>query len=64
MTALFDPLQAALALAGEFEARGVDYAIGGALALSLWSEPRATNDVDVNVFVEPSELVATLDDRA
>lgn len=62
MTAMFDPLQAALALAGEFEARGVDYAIGGALALSLWSEPRATNDVDV--FVELSERGATLDDRA
>lgn len=58
---MFDPLQAALALAGEFEARGVDYAIGGALALSLWSEPRATNDVDVNVFVEPSELAPVFD---
>ena len=52
----FDPLAAALRLAAELEARSIAYAIGGALALSLWSEPRATNDVDVNVFVEPDGL--------
>ena len=56
----FDPLLAALALASELEARGVDYAIGGALALSLWSEPRATSDVDLYVFVEPEQLAPVL----
>lgn len=57
----FDPLVAALELAAALELRSVDYAIGGALALSLWSEPRATSDVDLNVFVEPEQLGPVLD---
>ena len=32
----------------------VPHAFGGALALAYWAEPRATIDIDVNVFV-PSE---------
>jgi hypothetical protein len=32
---------------------GLDYAIGGALALGYWSEPRGTNDVDVTIYVDP-----------
>lgn len=61
MTEPFDPLTAALALAAALEARAIDYAIGGALALALWSEPRATSDVDVNVFVEPDQLAPVFD---
>ena len=61
MSEPFDPLTAALRLAGELEVRSVDYAIGGALALSLWSEPRATSDVDLNVFVEPDHLAPVFD---
>lgn len=34
----------------------VPYAIGGANALNVWAEPRATMDVDVNVFVTLPEL--------
>lgn len=30
--------------------RGIDHAFGGALALNLYADPRATLDVDVNVF--------------
>ena len=30
---------------------GVPHAFGGALALAYWAEPRATVDIDVNVFV-------------
>lgn len=61
MSAPFDPLAAALALATALEARGVDYAIGGALALSMWSEPRMTSDVVINVFVEPDQLDPVFD---
>lgn len=61
MSEPFDPLAAALAFAAALEARGVDYAIGGALALSMWSEPRMTSDVDVNVFVEPEGLEPVFD---
>jgi hypothetical protein len=34
---------------------GIDHAFGGAMALAYYAEPRATIDVDVNVFVAPSE---------
>jgi hypothetical protein len=33
----------------------IAHAFGGALALAYYAEPRATVDVDVNVFVAPSE---------
>lgn len=49
-------LDNALAIARELEARGVSYAIGGALAIGVWSNPRATNDVDLNVFVDDTQL--------
>jgi hypothetical protein len=39
----------------------VPYAIGGALAYGLWAIPRATADVDVNVFVDDSALDRVLD---
>ena len=31
----------------------IDHAFGGALALAYYAEPRATVDVDINVFVAP-----------
>ena len=51
-----DPLDAALAVADVFEARGISYAVGGALAFGLWGVPRSTVDVDFNVFVRPDDL--------
>jgi hypothetical protein len=42
------------------ESAGVEYAIGGALALGIHGALRATRDVDVNVFCEPSQLPAVL----
>lgn len=33
----------------------IDHAFGGALALAYYAEPRATVDVDINVFVPPEE---------
>lgn len=40
-------------LADTLEARGLPYAIGGALALGYYAVPRATVDVDLNIFVSP-----------
>ncbi len=34
----------------------IPHAFGGALALAYYAEPRATVDIDVNVFVAPSRL--------
>ena len=48
------------ALATAFEGSDVPFAFGGALALAYYAEPRATVDVDINVFVAPDavDLVA------
>jgi SAM-dependent methyltransferase len=43
---------------------GLPHAIGGAIALSIYSAPRPTVDIDVNVFVAPErrpEVRAALD---
>jgi hypothetical protein len=36
------------------------HAFGGALALAYWAEPRATSDIDVNVFVPVEQGPAVL----
>jgi hypothetical protein len=51
-----DPLSAGMAIARAFDAAAIPYALGGALAYGIWGIPRATLDVDVNVFVEDAEL--------
>jgi hypothetical protein len=51
-----DALDAALRIARSLEAKQLPYAIGGALAYGQYGIPRATHDVDVNVFVEDSRL--------
>ena len=43
-------------LARTFAEGGMPFAFGGALALAYYAEPRATIDVDVNVFVRPDEI--------
>ena len=35
------------------EDNDIEYAIGGALALGYYATPRATVDVDINIFVPP-----------
>jgi hypothetical protein len=46
----------------ELERQGFRYAIGGALALGFYAPPRATVDVDLNIFVSPDrELDGALD---
>jgi hypothetical protein len=46
MTALADPIDVALRVAGALEQVGADYFVGGSFASSLDGEPRATNDID------------------
>ena len=43
------------------EQAGIDYALGGAVSYSAWAEPRATRDVDVNIWVTPDRLDAAFD---
>jgi predicted nucleotidyltransferase len=52
-------------LAAALEARGQEYALGGAIALAFWGEPRGTLDVDVTLFLapdKPSECLWLLQD--
>ncbi len=62
MRAVGDPLASLVdvigALVDALEASGIPYALGGAVAYSSWGEPRATRDVDLNVWVEPDGLGA------
>ncbi len=58
-----DVAEAARRIADALDAAGIDYAIGGGLAYAYYGVPRATNDIDLNVF--PSafalpELIAAL----
>ena len=45
----------ARSVADALERHELPYAIGGAIALGFYAPPRATVDVDVNVFVAPAE---------
>jgi hypothetical protein len=44
------------ALARAFEASEIPFAFGGALALAYYAEPRATVDVDMNLFTPPDAV--------
>ena len=61
MTSPSDPLEAGLLLGESLDQAGIPYAIGGALAYGIWGIPRATIDVDINIFVEPEDLDPVLD---
>jgi hypothetical protein len=56
-----DPLDAALAVARAFDAGNISYAVGGALAYGVWGIPRATIDIDINVFVDDVDLQLVVD---
>jgi hypothetical protein len=43
-------------LIDHLESSQMPYAFGGAIALSAWSEPRATTDVDLNLWVDDAQL--------
>jgi len=48
-------------LADALEGARIPYAVGGAIAYGLHAPPRATNDVDLNVFVPADGLAAVFD---
>lgn len=56
MTSADSPLSIALDIASAFDADGISYAIGGALAYGIWGIPRATIDIDINVFTTEDDL--------
>jgi hypothetical protein len=39
---------------------GLEYILIGGIAVGLWSEPRATLDVDLSLWVEPSRFESTI----
>jgi len=43
------------------EPSGTPYAFGGAIALAAWSEPRATADIDIILWVDPAEVDRAID---
>jgi hypothetical protein len=47
-----------VAIHEQFTRARTPHAFGGALALAYYAEPRATIDIDVNVFVKPSDYPA------
>jgi hypothetical protein len=57
----FNAAEVGLAIARKLEARQVPYALGGALAYGVWALPRATKDVDLNLFVPVEQLGSALD---
>lgn len=57
----FNAAEIGLAIASILESRQIPYAIGGALSYGVWALPRATKDVDLNVFVAPEKLPEALD---
>lgn len=44
-----------LILTRALEEAGIPYAVGGAIALGYYAEPRATTDIDVNIFLSEGE---------
>lgn len=58
-----DPTQVARELAAALDAAGCEYALGGAIALGFWAEPRGTLDVDLTLFLpvaHPSSCIRLL----
>jgi hypothetical protein len=55
-----DAFSLAIELGQLLEGAGLPYAIGGALALGVHGVSRSTQDVDVNVFLEPERIETLL----
>ena len=49
------------ALVDTLEGSSLEYAFGGAIALSAWAEPRATTDIDLNLWFDEDQLANALD---
>jgi hypothetical protein len=50
-----------VAVARALEGAGIPHAFGGALALAYYATPRATHDVDLNLFVPASEAARVVE---
>jgi hypothetical protein len=50
-----------LVLAGALERARIPHAFGGALAFAYYGEPRATIDIDMNIFVGPDHYELVMD---
>jgi hypothetical protein len=50
-----DSSEVAERLAAELNHRGSEYALGGAIALAYWAQPRGTLDVDLTLFLSPQK---------
>ena len=55
------PPELAVEVSGFLRAAGIDHAVGGALALGFYAEPRGTLDVGLNIFVDADEPGEALD---
>lgn len=55
------PPELAVAVSQMLTAAGIAHAVGGALALGFYAAPRATFDVDLNIFVDADEPCNALD---
>ena len=38
-------------VAGLLDLNGIPYAVGGAISIAYWAEPRGTGDIDINIFL-------------
>ena len=56
-----DVFEAALQIAAALQRAEVSYCLGGAIAYGQYGIPRATKDVDVNIFLDPPELDPALE---
>lgn len=61
MTKALDAFELGMAIASALDAEAIANALGGAIALAAWGVPRATVDVDINVFVEDERIDEVLD---
>lgn len=55
-----DPAELAVRLSEVLTRGGIPHAIGGAIAYGFHAEPRATSDIDLNLFVDESALPPAL----
>ena len=55
------PPELAVEVSGFLRAAGIEHAVGGALALGFYAEPRGTLDVDLNIFADADEPGEALD---
>jgi len=55
------PAELAVLLARSLTAENIPHAIGGAVAYTFWGVPRATGDLDLNLFVKAERAATALE---